>query len=385
MWAFSCAQGGVCSDGRSPEGGVVQARDGNLYGTTYGGGAYNDGTIYKITPAGVLTTLYNFCWYPNTCAPYSGGSPNAGLIQASDGDLYGTTTAGTAFKISPKGVFTLLYTWPAGGGSDGALMQVGTGNLYGTTAGGGANGKGTVFRMSLKGKVTTLYSFCSQPSCADGQQPVAGLVQGANGDLYGTTVNGGAGYGTVFKITTKGAFTSLVTFEAGTTPANPYAPLVLGTDGNLYGTTAYGGEPDYGFVFQIANDTLANAYPLTGENGCIGGHPYGALMQSTDGNFYGSDAGACADDGTLFQFANNLESFVQPIPAYGSAGAKIVIQGTNLTGATAVSFHGTAAKFKVVSASEITATVPAGASSGKIDVVTPGGTLASNMKFKVLP
>jgi uncharacterized repeat protein (TIGR03803 family) len=233
--------------------------------------------------------------------------------------------------------------------------------------------------------VTTLYSFCSQQNCTDGQQPVAGLVQGANGALYGTTVNGGAGFGTVFKITTKGAFSSLVTFEAGTTPANPYAPLILGADGNLYGTTAYGGEPVYGFVFQIANDALANAYPLTGENGCIGGHPFGAMLQSTDGNFYGSDAGACADYGTLFQFANNLGPFVQPIPAYGAPATKVIIQGTNLTGATSVSFHGTAAKFKIVSASEITATVPAGATSGKIDVVTPGGTLASNVKFEVLP
>jgi uncharacterized repeat protein (TIGR03803 family) len=303
LWAFSCAQGGVCADGRSPEGGVIQATDGSFYGTTYAGGTYNDGTIYRITPSGKLTTLYNFCWYPNTCASYSGGGTYGRLIQASNGDLYDTTTSGTAFKISLKGKFKLLYTWPAGGGSEGALMQVGKGALFGTTVAGGAGNEGTVFKMSLSGKVTTLYSFCSQAQCADGAQPVAGLVEGANGDLYGTTVNGGAKFGTVFKITPKGKFKSLVAFQAGTTPANPYAALTLANDGTLFGTTAYGGNPGNGFVYQIAKDRLANAWPLTGTTGCVGGTPYGGLLLASDGNFYGSDDnGNCVDSGTLFAF-----------------------------------------------------------------------------------
>jgi uncharacterized repeat protein (TIGR03803 family) len=306
LWAFSCAQGGSCLNGRTPQGGVIEASDGNFYGMTTAGGTYNDGTIYRITSAGSLTTLYSFCWYPNTCSPYSGGNPVGPLMQASNGDLYGTTTSGTAFKISLKGKFKLLYTWPVSG-SDGWLLQVGK-VLYGTTTTGGANNLGSIFKMSLAGKVTTLYSFGSQPNCADGQYPEAGLVRAANGALYGTTEVGGTsgcgGYGTVFKITKKGQFTSIVSFQAGTTPANPLAPLVLAPDGSLYGTTLYGGNPSAGFVYQIANDTLANAWLFPGTNGCVGGTPYGGLMLASDGNLYGSDDdGDCVDSGTLFKFS----------------------------------------------------------------------------------
>jgi uncharacterized repeat protein (TIGR03803 family) len=386
LWAFGCDKNGNCPNGRSPEGGVVQAKDGNFYGTTAAGGTYGQGTVYKLTPQGVLTTLHSFCHSPNTCSPDDGAGPFGALIEASNGALYGTTTTGTAFKTTRSGTFTLLSALP--GGSDSALMQVPGGDLYGTTVAGGANNEGTVFKMSLRGKVTTLYSFCAQqPHCADGAQPLAGLVQGANGDLYGTTSVGGTGsdYGTVFKITRNGAFTSLVSFQAGSTPANPFAPLILASDGTLYGTTLYGGQPANGFVFQIANDTLANVYPLTGVNGCVGGTPYGGLVQSTNGSFYGSDdSGACVDSGTLFAFSNNLGPFVQPIPTYGAPGAKIILQGSNLSGATRVSFHGTNAVFTVVSAGEIKATLPGGATSGEIKVFTPGGILKSNVVFKVV-
>jgi uncharacterized repeat protein (TIGR03803 family) len=246
LWAFACDQNGNCPDGRSPDGGVVQASDGNFYGLTSAGGAYNDGTIYRITSSGALTTLYNFCWYPSTCGTYSGGTPEGSLIQASNGYLYGTSNAGTAYRISLKGKFKLLYTWPTGGGPWGALVQASNGRLYGTTSGGGAKGLGSIFTMTVKGKVTTLYSFGSQSNCADGQEPLAGLVQARSGDLYGTTFVGGAtgcgGYGTVFKITQRGKFTSLVSFQCGATPCNPSAPLALAADGTLYGTTQNGGQ-----------------------------------------------------------------------------------------------------------------------------------------------
>jgi len=308
LWAFACQAGGVCPNGRSPEGGVIQASDGNFYGTTYAGGAYNDGTIFRITPSGKLTTLYSFCDSPNTCAINSGAGPYGTLLQASNGDLYGTTTFGTVFKIDPKGRFKLLYSWPQGGGSQGALIEVGK-TLYGTTVANGANNEGSVFKMSLGGKLKTLYSFCSEAHCTDGSQPIAGLVY-ANNALYGTTFNGGASFGTVFKITAKGAFTSLVSFEAGTTPANPSAQLTLAGDGTLYGTAQNGGGN--GFVYQIANDTLANAYPLTGTQNCIGGSPVGGLLLAKDGNFYGSDDnGDCVDAGTLFAFSNGTQASVK--------------------------------------------------------------------------
>jgi uncharacterized repeat protein (TIGR03803 family) len=383
LYAF-CAQNN-CPDGRSPQGGLVQARDGNFYGTTYAGGANNQGTIYRITPLGALTTLHSFCHVPNSCSPDDGAGPVGALIVASNGDLYGTTSSGTAFKTNLKGKFTLLYTWPTGSGPDGALLQIGDGDLYGTTSGGGADADGSVFRMTLGGKVKTLYSFGSQPNCADGQAPQDGLVQGADGNLYGTTSGGGdsgcGGYGTVFRISTKGKLTTLASFEAETSGANPVAPMILGTDGNLYGTTLNGGDAGGGTVFQISNGTLSNVYPLSG---CYGGHPYGGLLQSTNGDFYGSDDGGCGADGTLFEFSNGLGPFVTAIPSYGAVAAKIVIQGTDLTGATSVTFNGTPAKFKIVSASEIKATVPAGATSGTVDVTTPGGTLASNIAFTIV-
>jgi uncharacterized repeat protein (TIGR03803 family) len=385
LWLF-------CSQDNCPDGGVVEASDGNFYGTTYSGGQYNDGTIYRMTPQGALTTLHSFCHSPNSCAPDDGAGPNGALIEASNGSLYGTTISGTAFKISLKGKFKLLYTWPPGNGSNGALVQVGTGDLYGTTTVYGAQSQGSVFRMTLGGKVKTIYSFDSQPNCADGQTPDAGLTLGTDGALYGTTEGGGdtgcGGYGTVFRITPKGALTTLASFEGSSNGANPTAPLVLGTDGNLYGTTLNGGHTsdnsDTGVVFQISNGTLSNVYPLTGNDNCIGGHPYGGLLQSTNGAFYGTDEGACAGAGTIFAFDMGLAPFVTTFPAYGQTGAKIVIQGTDLTGATAVTFHGTAAKFNVLSATEITAKVPEGATSGTVEVVTPGGTLVSNVKFKVL-
>jgi uncharacterized repeat protein (TIGR03803 family) len=391
LWLF-CSQNN-CPDGSHPDGGVVQASDGNFYGTTYSGGQYDDGTIYRITPQGALTTLHSFCHSPNTCSPDDGAGPNGALIEASNGALYGTTISGTAFKISLKGQFKLLYTWPPGNGSNGALLQVGTGDLYGTTTVYGAQAQGSVFKMTLKGKVTTLYSFDSQPNCADGQTPDAGLTLGTDGALYGTTEGGGdtgcGGYGTVFRITTKGALTTLASFEGTSNGANPTAPLVLGTDGNLYGTTLNGGHSNgnsnSGVIFQISNGTMSNVYPLTGTDNCIGGHPYGGLMQSTNGAFYGTDEGACGGAGTVFAFDMGLSPFVTTIPAYGKAGAEIVIQGSNLTGTTGVTFNGTAAKFKVLSATEITAKVPDGATSGEVHVVTPGGTLASNVNFKILP
>jgi len=206
------------SDGQFPENApLVQGPDGNLYGTTNKGGitstscgASNScGTVFKITPNGTLTTLYKFCSQPN-CS--DGFSPFAGLTLATDGDLYGTTPGGgangggTAFRITPAGKRTTIYDFcsgrncPDGGGPFAGLVQATDGNLYGTNYG-GIYGAGTVFKLTPAGKLTTLYSFCAQLNCPDGQYPTAPLIQGADGNLYGTTVGGGTGgNGTVFKI-----------------------------------------------------------------------------------------------------------------------------------------------------------------------------------------
>ena len=182
---------------------LVQGTDGNLYGTTFGGGVQNEGTVFKITDKGALTTLYSFCIQTN-CT--DGKSPGVGLVLAGNGNFYGTAAkggahgAGTVFKITPKGVLTTLYDFcPLAGCVDGsipeALLQATDGNFYGLTRNGGKGNQGTFFKITAAGALTTLYSFCSQASCADGKVPNPGLIQATDGAFYGTTFHGGIGRG----------------------------------------------------------------------------------------------------------------------------------------------------------------------------------------------
>ena len=258
-------------DGQSPKG-LIQASDGNFYGVTSGGGlAFGDGgTVFRITPSGALTTLYTF-------RGTGGADPEAALIQASDGDFYGTTKeggpdgmVGTVFKIDASGHHTLLHEFGVedGDGSHpvGALIQAADGNFYGTTRDGGAFGPpgnrlsfglGTVFRMDAGGTFTTLHSFDG----SDGSHPIAGLIQASDGSLYGTTNIGGAGFGTVFKLDANGTFTTLHTFIPLLTDGyltdglNPSSgALIQATDGNFYGTTLKGGAWGAGVLFRLAGD-----------------------------------------------------------------------------------------------------------------------------------
>src|ERR1017187_6698223 len=396
-----------CTAGDGPEAGLVQAANGDLYGTTSSGGTANDdGTIFKITPSGTLTTLYSFC---SQSGCMDGSAPLAGLVQAANGDFYGTTQVGgandggTAFKITPSGTLTTLYSFCSQGVylncTDGyypyaGLVQAANGDLYGTTA--GLHSAGTIFKTTPGGTLTTLYTFCSQgvyPNCTDGYYPYAGLVQAANGDLYGTTYSGGASNGgTVFKITPSGTLTTLYRFcsQSGCRDgSNPFAGLVQATNGDFYGTTSGGGASgNYGTVFKITpSGTLTTLYRFCHQAHCPDGDgPYAGLVQDTNGDFYGTTAvGGSNNNGTAFRLSVGLGPFVKIRPPYGKVGAAVKILGTNLTGATSVSLNGTAAVFEVVSSSEITTTVPAGASSGKVQVVTPSDTLSSNASFRVVP
>ncbi|HEV2381123.1 MAG TPA: choice-of-anchor tandem repeat GloVer-containing protein [Terriglobia bacterium] len=193
---FISLHGFDLTDGANPYAALIQAADGNLYGTTGAGGGLGScapggcGTVFRITLSGTLTTLHNFC-SQSACA--DGASPEAALVQAIDGNFYGTTTAGgasgigTVFKISPIGTLTTLHSFDGTDGSNpyGPLVQAKDGNFYGTTAFGGANDWGTVFKMSPSGILTTLYSFCSQSGCTDGSEPLAGVVQGKDGTSTG--------------------------------------------------------------------------------------------------------------------------------------------------------------------------------------------------------
>jgi uncharacterized repeat protein (TIGR03803 family) len=386
------------TDGQEPVGALVQATNGDLYGTTERGGSgiNNGGTVFRITPGGTLTTLYSFCPQTN-CT--DGFGPKAGLVQAANGDLYGTTWGGgvngqgTVFKITQGGTLTTLYSFCSqtmctdGEVPFAGLVQAANGDLYGTTSNGPANGQGTVFKITPGGTLTTLYNFCSQTNCTDGRNPYAGLVQAANGDFYGTTFYGGANNnGTIFKITPTGTLTTLHRFN-GTDGARPYAGLVQATNGDFYGTTVSGGATGNGTVFKITpTGELTTLYSFCSQTNCTdGAAPDAGLVQDTNGDFYGTTAHGSNNHGTVFRLSVGLGPFVKPRPPFGKVGAAVKILGTDLTGATSVGFNGTAAVFEVVSSSEITTTVPSGASSGEVQVVTPSGTLSSNASFRVVP
>jgi uncharacterized repeat protein (TIGR03803 family) len=408
-----------CTDGANPEAGLVQAINGDFYGTTEDGGANDHGTVFKIGPSGALTTLYNFC-SQGGCA--DGETPIAGLVQATNGDFYGTTSTGgangygTVFKITPSGTLTTVYSFCSQSGCmdgatpQGGLFQAMNGDLYGTTSCGGAgvglttcgstnlNIGGTVFKMTPAGALTTLYSFCSRTGCMDGANPRASLIQATNGDLYGTTSCGGAGTGlatcgssmpdtggTIFKITPTGTLTTLYSFcsqSACTDGALPAPALVQATNGDLYGTTVAGGADGFGTVFKITPTGALTT--LHGFDGTDGENPIAGLALDTNGILYGTTSGGGANgDGTVFGLSVGLGPFVETRPAAGEAGSFVEILGSNLTGATSVTFKGTAATFTVVSRYLITTSVPSGASTGKVEVVTPSTTLSSNVSFVV--
>ncbi len=290
---------GPPNDGAAPSAGLVQGTDGNFYGTTTTGGANNKGTVFKITPSGTVTVLHSFAGPPN-----DGNGPTAGLIQASDGNFYGTTEfggsngTGTVFKITPSGTVTILYSFACSDGCSplGGLIQASDGNFYGTTSFEGTSSRGTVFKITPSGTVTILYSFV----CSDGCYPRGGLVQGSDGNFYGTTSLGGASNkGTVFKITPNGTLTFLHTFE-GSDGNGPYAGLIQASNGNFYGTTYAGGASDDGTVFEITpQGALTTIYSFDGTHG---NGPMAALVQASDGNFYGTTyLGGANDRGTLFE------------------------------------------------------------------------------------
>lgn len=396
------------TDGANPTAALVQATNGDLYGTASLGGTGTAcgrtgcGTIFKITVAGALTTLYNF--------DMTDGTAPGGLIQAANGDFYGTTTeggagtstdcpgggCGTIFKITPAGALTTVHNFNSiDGAVPGDLVQATNGDLYGTTMNGGAgtaceNACGTIFKITPAGALTTLHSFDGH----DGSLTNAGLVQATNGDLYGTTYAGGnlcahdQTCGTIFKITLAGVFTTLYNFS-GTDGAFPEDSLVQGTDGYLYGTTYEGGSEYYsGTIFRItpagALTTLHSFSPYN-----AGGYaPAAGLTQDTNGDFYGTTmdgvSGLCQNGcGTVFELSVGLGPFLKTLPTVGVAGSAVRILGTDLSGATSVTFNGIAAAFSVVSATQILARVPADATTGKVQVITPGGTLLSNVGFVV--
>jgi uncharacterized repeat protein (TIGR03803 family) len=314
---------------------LVQHSNGNFYGTTPYGGANNYGTVYELTTSGTLTTLYSFCSVGGSACT-DGDTPDGALALGSDGNLYGTTflggahNQGTVFKITTSGALTTLYSFGSKAGNAdgaepfGALVQGSNGNFYGTTyIGGNANNDGTVFDITSGGSLTTLYDFCSLAGCADGANPEGDLVQSsANGNFYSVTFAGGNSQnaGTAYEITPAGALTTIYSFCSKTNCNDgtyPQAPLTQDSWGNFYGTTELSGANTYGTLYQINTfGTLHTLYHFCSKTSCTdGAEPAGGPLVGFDGNIYGTTAlGGANDGGTVYQFTpwsvlNTLYSF----------------------------------------------------------------------------
>jgi len=395
-----------CADGGQPNnfGILALGAGGDLYGTTYQFAANGAGTIFRITPDGALRTLYTFCG--SSCGDQ--GNSWTGVVRGPDGNFYGVTndggninnecfgseyfpsSCGLAYRVTPQGAFSVIYSFCslancADGGNPLTQLILGIdGNLYGITMDGGASGQGTVFQLTLGGKLTTLHSFNAVP-CGNGFSPCAPLVQANNGNFYGTTGygSGANGAGTFFEITPSGTFTTLYNFCSQTNCADGAYPLgfVQGTNGNFYGAAGGGTLGGCGTLFEItATGTLTTLHTFAGSDGC---NPAG-LVQHTNGTFYGeTGGGGTNNDGTLFGLSIGLEPFVRTVESLGKVGSTVQILGDGLSSATAVSFNGATAAFTVESDTLISATVPAGATTGFVTVTTSIRTLKSNVKFRV--
>lgn len=398
-----------CSDGTWPSEGLVLASDGNFYGTTSQGGSGN-GTVFKITPGGTLTTLHSFSGFPS-----DGAQPLGRLVQASDGNLYGTTLSGgasdkcfegfqgcgTVFKITTRGTLTILHSFDQTDGSNpiGVLLQGTDGSLYGTSGGGGNSCScGTVFKVSLTGRLTTLHNF----ELTDGSYPTGGLIAATDGNFYGTTSQGGTGInvppcfvgcGTIFKIKPGGQFETLYFFCSAPNCSDGFAPdagLIQATDGNFYGNTTRGGNqcnggPTCGTIFSITSTgTLRTLHRFDGNDGST---PDRELLQATNGTLYGAapDGTGSAEFGTLFSIDIGLAPFVTFVNEAAKVGQTFGIIGQGFLGTSNVSLAGTPVNFTVKSGTLIIAKVPGGATTGYVTVTTPTGVLTSNVPFHVIP
>ena len=290
-----------CADGREPFAGVIRDSAGNLYGTTLEGGTAEAGVVFKLDTAGQQAVLYSFT------AAAAGSQPYSGVIRDSAGNLYGTTllggatNAGVVFKVNTAGKGTVLHTFTGGadgGGPYAGVIRDSAGNLYGTTSWGGTAGAGVVYKLDPAGRETVLYNFTGG---ADGSGPQAGVIRDTAGNLYGTTVRGGAtGSGVVYKLDMAGHETVLYSFTGGVDGAWPYGGVIRDSAGTLYGTTSFGGTSNgicsdvvplgCGVVFKLdpaGHETVL--YSFTG--GADGGWPDGDLIRDSAGNLYGNTSG----------------------------------------------------------------------------------------------
>lgn len=418
-------------NGLYPWAGLVQGKDGNLYGTASSGGnpkafcnAYvlGCGTIFKITPSGKFTLMHQFM---GAATGFNeGGIPLSRLIQAADGKFYGTTNQGgfvqgfynqgTIFSITPSGVLTTLHFFDGVHVLDGrnpfaGLTQAKDGSFYGTTVNGGTYGVGTVFRFINSKGLTVLHSFVSSsnpPEYPDGALPTGVLLQGSDGTLYGTATLGGAqtsgpaNGGTIFSISPHGVFSKVFDFNPNGAYNGwyPQGGLIQASDGNFYGTTADAGTGDClsgylcGSVYELTPNGVVTQVAVF-QDAVDGRAPLSAPLQGTDGRLYvTNNSGPYTTHdggGTVVQIDHALPKPAPVIsrfsPTSGPAGQKVTIFGSHFVGTTKVQFNGTSASFTVTSTNTIVAVVPTGATTGPIKVTNAGGSVTSVGSFTVQP
>lgn len=380
------------TNGSLPFGGLTLGVDGDFYGTAYAGGT-DYGTVFKVTPGGTITVLHDFADGTDGAYPY------APPIQDASGNWYGTTSfggntsacvggCGTVYKITPAGTYSTLYqfdkthgAWPK------APVVLGTdGNLYGTTSGGGSNEDGVVFRLTPAGQITTLFSF----DVTHGSDPVSPVIQGTNGNLYGTTQNGGSGAGVVFELNLAGEISVLHDMNGTTDGSTPYAGVVQASDGNLYGANGLPVTDNSGTLFKVTSTAFSVLNSFNGTNGAT---PEVTPFQHSNGVIYGDtrlggtgDVSPCSagNCGVFYQLSENLPAFISLLPYSGRVGSQIGILGQGFSSTSVVKFNGVQATTTTLTGTTfILATVPTGASNGYVTVTTGATTLKSLRPFTV--
>jgi uncharacterized repeat protein (TIGR03803 family) len=437
-----------------PPGIVIQGRDGDLYTTSPGGGVHNDGTVFTLTPAGTLDVFYSFnarqepflqqpyvglalgtdgVFYGSTLyggktsggnngfgtvfsvtsagaistlysfsGALDGANPFAPPIQGVDGNWYGTTTTGTIpngngttfggtiYKLTPAGTLTTLYMFETKTAAPfGTLVQGTDGKFYGTSSTGGPNQAGQIFKITPEGEFTALYTFGNGTG---GDFPEAGLIQGSDGNFYGTTSSGTTLHGgAIFRITPKGSLTVLHRFDASRDSTDGFSPLgvVQATDGNLYGTTLAGGNTKSscsggcGTIYRITPQ--GSNYSILYNFNTTTGQPSGTPMQHTSGKLYASTS-TPSGHGVVYSLDVGLGPFVTFLQrqSLGKVGKTIGIFGQGFATASNVSFDGTSANFQVKSDTYLITTVPSGATTGYVTITTAMGVLNSSTKFRII-
>jgi uncharacterized repeat protein (TIGR03803 family) len=391
LFTFSPDGSGNYTNGNQPATALVEANDGFLYGASFLGGAHDSGVLFRISKAGTgFQLVHSFCSASN-CAD---GSTPSGLILGHDGNLYGTTSGGgstlcqttgcgTIFRVTPPVTFTTLRALNPNtdGASPGGMIQASDENFYGITP-------GSVFRFAPGGQFTVLHTFAPLgflPTHADSP-----LFQAADGKLYGALSNYSIEQLQFYEIDTSGSgFQEFPSF-GNRTGVNGPPSLIQASDGNLWDVWAQDGGAGRVFAMSPVDGTILKSFLFNGANG---GTPEASVVQAADGKIYGTAtlggtvASTKAADGTLWTLDAGLPAPAAIVAAFsplsGAMGSKVTIRGSNFIGTTAVTFNGVSAAFKVLNVQFLTATVPAGATSGPIAVTNAGGSTTSTQHFTV--